>query len=61
MPLTLIQKGLKQLVELHRVCPTTQANVKPLFSTLRLIFSDGRLRMKDDLLSAILFYNVNDE
>ncbi|GAB6023777.1 hypothetical protein CHUAL_014221 [Chamberlinius hualienensis] len=41
--------------------PTTQASVERLFSALKLILSERRQMMKDDLLSAILFCNINND
>ena len=39
--------------------PSTQVSVERLFSALRIIRSDLRTSMKEDLLEAILFFRTN--
>lgn len=41
--------------------PTNQASVERLFLALKIIMSDLRNRMKEDLVSAILFYRMNHD
>ena len=52
-------KIIQKVVYAVTALPTTQASVKRLFSALRIIRSDLRASMKDDLTEAILFLRTN--
>ncbi|ESN95827.1 hypothetical protein HELRODRAFT_179013 [Helobdella robusta] len=51
---------IRQSSRIAASMPTSQASVERLFSALKLILSDNRQSMKEDLLSAILFIRMND-
>ena len=52
-------KGIREACRVVSCLPTTQASVERLFSAKKLVLSDQRAVMKDDLLSAILFIRMN--
>ena len=55
----LYPKIIKKVAYAVITLPTTQVSIERLFSTLRIIRSDLRVSMKDDLTEAILFLRTN--
>ena len=58
--LALYNEDVAIVARLVSAMPTTQVSVERLFSSLRIIKSDLRASMKEDLVEAILFLRVRD-
>jgi hypothetical protein len=50
---------IKDAIQLVKALPTTQASVERLFSALKMLVSDRRSRMQEDILNGILFLRSN--
>lgn len=50
---------IKEAIAVVSALPTTQASVERLFSALKVLATDRRSRMKDDVINGILFLKCN--
>ena len=53
------QDIIKEAISVVSALPTTQASVERLFSALKIVATDRRSRMKDDVINGILFLKCN--
>ena len=57
--LPLHPENVKNVARIITAMPPTQVSVKRLFSALKIIKSDLRASMKEDLIEAVLFLGTN--